>query len=152
MLDQIQKVITTRYKLDDTKGVFLSVFDKKWNLLSSQGVLHTDKDLKSVTEKLYKGFAEDTIKNTGLMTIDIVTSLFEETNISKIPEASVRQYGFYVIDSNNKSGVILPNTKGVADAKNALYVIKQKYGITWKVKIFLFTTDRLIVTPEDLKK
>ena len=90
------------------------------------------------------------IKNTGLMTIDIVTSIFEETNIGKIPDTSVRQYGFYVIDATNKSGVILPNTKGVADAKNALYVIKQKYGITGKVKIFLFTTDRMIVTPEQL--
>ena len=63
MLDQIKKTITTRYKLDDTKGVFLSVFDKAWNLLTSQGVLHTDKALEGVIEKLYKGFAEDMIKN-----------------------------------------------------------------------------------------
>lgn len=88
------------------------------------------------------------IKNTGLFTVDIVTSLFEETNISKIPSVSVKQYGFYVIDANNKSGVILPNTKGIADAKNALYVLKQKYGISGNVKVFLFTTDRLIVTPD----
>lgn len=146
MLDEIKKVITTRYKLDDIKGVFLSAFDKKWNLLSSQGVLQTDKDLGSVSEKLYKSFAEDMIKQTWLITIDIVTSFFEETNITKIPLTSVKQYGFYVIDASNKSGVILPNTKGIADAKNALYVIKQKYGITGKVKIFLFTTDRMIVT------
>ncbi len=86
------------------------------------------------------------MKNIGLITIDIVTSLFEETNISKIPMTSVRQYGFYVIDGTNKSGVILPNTKGIADAKNALFVLKQKYGISGKVKVFLFTTDRMIVT------
>lgn len=36
MLDNITKTITTRYKLDDSKGVFLSAFDKKGNLLSSQ--------------------------------------------------------------------------------------------------------------------
>lgn len=146
MLEQIKKTLTTRYKLDDTKGVFLSVFDKKGNLLTSQGVLHTDKTLDSVVEKLYKGFAEDMLKNIGLITIDIVTSLFEETNISKIPTTSVKQYGFYVIDGNNKSGVVLPNTKWVADAKNALFVLKQKYGISGKVKVFLFTTDRMIVT------
>ncbi len=29
MLDQIKKTITTRYKLEDAKGVFLSAFDKK---------------------------------------------------------------------------------------------------------------------------
>lgn len=111
MLEQIKKTITTRYKLDDTKGVFISVFDKKGNLLTSQGVLHTDKTLDNVIEKLYKGFAEDMIKTIGLVTIDIVTSLFEETNIGKIPTTSVKQYGFYVIDGSNKSGVILPNTK-----------------------------------------
>lgn len=146
MLEQIKKTLTTRYKLDDTKGVFISVFDKKGNLLTSQGVLHTDKSLDSVIEKLYKGFAEDMIKKIGLITIDIVTSLFEETNISKIPTTSVKQYGFYVIDGYNKSGVVLPNTKWIADAKNALFVLKQKYGISGKVKIFLFTTDRMIVT------
>lgn len=146
MLEQIKKSITTRYKLDDTKGIFLSVFDKKWNLLTSQWVVHTDKTLDVVSEKLYKGFAEDMLKDIGLITIDIVTSLFEETNIGKVPTTSVKQYGFYVIDGNNKSGVVLPNTKGIADAKNALYVLKQKYGISGKVKIFLFTTDRIIVT------
>lgn len=146
MLDQIKKTILTRYKLEDSKGVFLSIFDAKGNLLSSQGVLQTDKDLGSVVEKLYKGFAEDMIKNIGLITVDVVTSMFEETNITKIPLTSVKQYGFYMIDDNHKSGVILPNTKGIADAKNALFVLKQKYGLTGKVNVFLFTTDRLIVT------
>lgn len=145
MLEKIKKAIAARYKLDDTKGVFLSVFDTKGVLLTSQGVLHTDKSLESVIEKLYKSFVED-LKKVGLITIDIVTSLFEETNISKIPTTSVKQYGFYVIDGNNKSGVTLPNTKGIADAKNSLYVLKQKYGISGKVKVFLFTTDRLMVT------
>jgi len=145
MLEQIKKTLTTRYKLDDTKGIFLSVFNKKGDLLTSQGVLHTDKQLDSVVEKLYKWFAEDELKNIGLITIDIVTSLFEETNIGKIPTTSVKQYGFYMIDGSNKSGVILPNTKWIADAKNALFVMKQKYGISGKVKVFLFTTDRMIV-------
>lgn len=54
MLEQIKKTLTTRYKLDDTKGIFLSVFNKKGDLLTSQGVLHTDKQLDSVVEKLYK--------------------------------------------------------------------------------------------------
>lgn len=146
MLEQIKKTVSTRYKLDDTKGVFVSVFDKNWNLMTSQGVLHTDKTLDAVLEKLYKGFAEDMLKSIGLITVDIVTSLFEETNISKIPLTSVKQYGFYVIDSTNKSGVVLPNTKWIADAKNSLFLIKQKYGISGKVKVFLFTTDRMLVT------
>ncbi len=146
MLEQIKKSVVARYKRDDTKGIFLSTFDKKGELLNSQGVLHTDKKLGDVIEKLYKWFAEDNLKKIGLITVDIVTSLFEETNISKIPSTSVKQYGFYVIDANNKSGVILPNTKWIADAKNALFVLKQKYGISGKVKVFLFTTDRIIVT------
>ncbi|MBP6911476.1 hypothetical protein KBC03_07965 [Patescibacteria group bacterium] len=66
-------------------------------------MLHTDKTLDAVLEKLYKGFAEDMLKSIGLITIDVVTSLFEETNISKIPTTSVKQYGFYVIDASNKS-------------------------------------------------
>ena len=59
MLEKIKKAVAARYKLDDTKGVFLSVFDTKGTLITSQGVLHTDKSLESVIEKLYKSFVED---------------------------------------------------------------------------------------------
>jgi hypothetical protein len=72
--------------------------------------------------------------------------LYEETNISKIPMITPKLYGFALVDDAWTSWMILPWTKGVADAKHALFLIKQKYNIKGKVKIYIFTTDRLLVT------
>lgn len=83
--------------------------------------------------------------DTKVLTIDIVTTFFEETNIDKIPTTSPKLYGFAVVDEHGKTGVILPATAGVADAKHALYLIKQQYLLQGKVKIYIFTTDRLLI-------
>jgi hypothetical protein len=69
------------------------------------------------------------LKNIKIVTMDVVTTLFEETNIGKVSAISPKMYGFAVVDDHGTTGIIMPGTKGVADAKHALYLIKQKYAI-----------------------
>jgi hypothetical protein len=145
MLEQIKQTIEKKYKLRDTKGLFISCFDAQGKLLTSQGIVESDKPLEETIQSLYTAHIEP-LKNVKVVTIDVVTTMFEETNIGKIPATSPKMYGFAVVDEKWTTGMILPNTKWVADAKHALYLIKQKYAIQWKVKIYMFTTDRLIVT------
>ena len=76
---------------------------------------------------------------------------FEKTiksikSFTKIPVITPTLYWFALVDDHGATWVILPWTKCVADAKHALYLIKQKYNVQWKVKIYVFTTDRLLVT------
>ncbi len=145
MLEQIKQTIEKKYKLRDTKWLVVSWFDDAWKLLFSDGIVETDKKLEETIQELYTTYVEKT-KGIKLLTLDVVTTLYEETNIGKIPMITPKMYGFALVDDKGNSGMILPWTKWVADAKHALFLIKQKYNIKGKVKIYIFTTDRLLVT------
>ena len=145
MIEEIKQTIEKKYKLRDTKGLFLSCFDAQGKMLCSQWIVETNASLEDSIQWLYTSHIAP-LKNIKVITIDVVTTLFEETNIGKIPTISPKMYWFAVVDDHGTTWMILPWTTWVADAKHALYLIKQKYAIQWKVKIYLFTTDRLIVT------
>ena len=53
MLEEIKKLIYTKYKAEDKIWVFFSLFDDKWNLITSNGVLTTDKTLEEMINILY---------------------------------------------------------------------------------------------------
>ena len=145
MLEKMQQALEKKYKLRETKWLFVSGFDKDGKLQYSQGIVETDKPLEELIKTMFTKFVEP-VKDTKVMTLDVVTTLFEETNITKIPTTSPKLYWFAIVDESGKTWVILPWTKGVADAKHALFLIKQKYNVQGKVKIFVFTTDRILVT------
>ncbi len=145
MLEKIKEMIEKKYKLRDTKWLFVSGFDATWKLLFSEWVVESDNTLDKTIESLYKAHIEP-VQWIKVLTLDVVTTLYEETNISKIPVITPKLYWFALVDDRGINWVILPWTKWVADAKHALYLIKQKYAVQWKVKIYVFTTDRLLVT------
>ena len=145
MLEKLQQALEKKYKLRETKWLFVSGFDKDGKLQYSQGIVETDKPLDELLGTMFTKFI-DPVKDTKVITLDVVTTLFEETNITKIPTTQPKLYGFAIVDDAGHTWVILPWTKGVADAKHALFLIKQKYGVNGKVKIFVFTTDRILVT------
>lgn len=145
MLEKIKEMIEKKYKLRDTKWLFVSGFDATWKLLFSEWIVEADDTLDKTIEALYKAHIEP-VKWVKVLTLDVVTTLYEETNISKIPIITPKLYWFALVDDHGTNWVILPWTKWVADAKHALYLIKQKYNVQWKVKIYVFTTDRLLVT------
>lgn len=111
----------------------------------SQGILETDKPLEELVTSLYNTHILPHT-NVSVIAVDVVTSLYEETDVSKITSIAPKLYGFALVDEHATMGVILPGTVGVADAKHALYLIKQKYTLQGKVKIFVFTTERLLAT------
>ena len=61
-------------------------------------------------------------------------------------QLSPEEYWFIAIDTQDDiSGVLLPNTSGVADAKSALFDLKNKYGIHGQVELYAFRTTRIII-------
>lgn len=145
MIEKLKDALEKKYKLRETKWLFVSGFDKDWKLQYSQWVVESDQPLEELIAQLYTKFVEP-VQDTKVITLDVVTTLFEETNIAKIPTTTPKLYGFAIVDDTGDTWVILPWTKGVADAKHALYLIKEKYWVSGKVKIFVFTTDRILVT------
>lgn len=143
MLELLKQKIFQSFKPEDIKGGFLSIFDEKGNLILSSGVLQTDKPLSELLETLYHGLVEK-YKNTKILICDIITEVSPETDITKLIGLSPKEYGIFVTTPDGtKSGVVLPATQGVADMKQALFLIKQKYQITGNITMTAFKTQRI---------
>ena len=143
MLEKIKNAIFAKYKKEDCKWVFLSVFDENNKLLMSNWALYTDKVLDNILDTLYHGLVEK-YKNVAYIVVDIITDKEEITDVSKINEISLQEYWLAVI-AWDKYGVMLPNTAWVANVTQALQLIKQKDSLHWNAKIVKFHTDRLLV-------
>lgn len=143
MLEKIKNAIFTKYKKEDIKGVFLSVFDENNKLLMSNGTFYTDKVLDSLLDTLYHWLVENH-KNIAYITVDVVINEEELTDVSKINEIPLQQYWIAVI-AGAKYWVILPNTAWVTNSLQALQLIKQKDSLEWNAKIVKFQTDRILV-------
>lgn len=143
MLEKIKTKLFEKYKKDDVKGLFFSLFDKDWNLLTSTGVLQTDKHMDDLIDIVSAGIL-DKEKWAVTVAVDVVTEVIQESDMQKLLALPVKEYGVFLINNEiKKSGVILPNIKGVNDIKTALGLIKQKYEVSGNVMIYVFKTERL---------
>jgi hypothetical protein len=108
MIEKIKQEIAKLYNLNEPKGIFMSAFDEKNNLILSNGVLTTDKSLDKVIEMIYHGLIE---KHTNITKIicDIVTTIETKTTLEEINTINLSVQGLCIqtID-NSKSGVLLP--------------------------------------------
>ncbi len=143
MIDKIKEQVAKIYNLDESKGIFMSAFDEKNNLILSNGVLTTDKSLNKVIEMIYHGLIEKN-SNTKKIICDIVTTVESKTTLEEINTINLSIYGLCIqaID-NSKSGVLLPWTIGINNIQEAFSTIKKKNSIEWNVNIYSFTTQRL---------
>ena len=88
MLEKIKEVVFAKYKKEDCKWVFLSVFDENNKLLMSNGAFYTDKVLDNILDTLYRGLVEK-YKNAAYIIVDLITDEEEITDVSKINEISL---------------------------------------------------------------
>lgn len=59
--------------------------------------MESDKPLEELLQMIFTKFVEP-VKDTKVITLDVVTTLFEETNITKIPTTPPKLYGFAIVD------------------------------------------------------
>lgn len=147
MLDKIKTAVFAEYRDEEVKGVFMSWFSEKQILVVSNGTLVTDKPLHETLDIVYTATIEEESKKIRYVACDVVTDVLEITNLQDVLAMSPVEYGFVIVDKEDDiSGVILPNTAGVADAKSALAYLKKKYGIHGDVEIYAFRTNRIVIT------
>jgi len=143
MLEKIKTKLFEKYKKEDSKWLFFSLFDKDGNLLTSTGVLQTDKNMGDLVE-IISAWILDKEKWAVSAAIDVVSEVTQESDMQKLLWLSTKDYGVFLINTQTqKSWIILPNMKGVNDVKTALGLIKQKYQVSGNVMIYVFKTDRL---------
>ncbi len=145
MLDKIKKVLFETYWSEEQKWLFLSWFDDQQELIVSQWVISSDAPLHELVENIYDELKEN-IGDIVYVVCDVVSEVMQLETSKDILWKDPQEYWFALIWENDSSGVILPGVAWVADAKHALYHIKKKYDIHGQWEVFVFRTDRIVVS------
>lgn len=145
MLETIKTKILEKYKADEKRGLFFSLFDENNTLLTSNGVLATDKPLDQLIDLLYHGIVEK-YPNCTYIVADFPWTLKLQKDAATLLNSSVTEQGICLISSDDtKSGVLLPGTPGIIDMKTAIGLVKEKFGLTGNVQIYTFTSDKIMI-------
>lgn len=146
MLEEIKKLIYSKYKPEDKVWVFFSLFDGKWKLLISNWVLSTDKSLEEIINLLYNWILKKQESQTKHIIIDIINSIIEQKDANAFLNMDPKTNWVLLAETNwEKTWIILPNTKWVTSMKQAVAAIKSKYKLEWDVTISTFTVNELVL-------
>ena len=146
MLEEIKKLIYTKYKAEDKIWLFFSLFNDKWKLLISNWVLTTDKTLEDMINLLYNWILKKQESKTKHIIIDIVNEIVEQKDAAAFLNMDPKTNWVLLVETAwEKTWIILPNTKWIDSMKQAIAWIKQKYQLQWDVTISTFTVNELIL-------
>lgn len=146
MLEEIKKLIYTKYKAEDRIWVFFSLFDDKWNLIASNGVLTTDKTLEEMINILYNWIIKKEEAKAKHVIVDIVNQITEQKDVNAFLQMDPKTNWVLLAETTwNKTWVMLPNIKWITSMKQAIAWIKSKYQLQWDVTISTFTVNELIL-------
>lgn len=143
MLDKILQQLSTSYTMTSISGIFLSLFDTKGELIVSQWTLETTKTMEQLIPVLYNALAWSTV--FGSVVVDIVRDIVEYTDKEKFTWLDMSVYGICIV-WDSSSGVLLPWTVGIQSSKDALVALKRKYNVTGKIRLYSFTTNRVVIS------
>lgn len=146
MLTDIKTNIFTKYKKEDIKGLFVTLYDKNNVMLASNGVIQTDKPLGQLIDILYHGIVEK-FPTTQTLVAEVVQELTPQNDVPLLMTISLVDNGIFMISKEgDKSGVMLPGTAEAKDMKTALTMIKQKFWLSGDVEIYTFKTEKFTVS------
>jgi len=142
MLDKVIQELSISYTLTETSGIFLSLFDEKWELITSQWTLQTTKTMEQLVPVLYNALIWSDVITS--IVVDVVKDIVEQTDKEVFSWLDMSLSGICII-GDGQSGVLLPGTTWIQSSKDALTALKKKYNVAGKVRLYSFTTDRIIV-------
>lgn len=146
MIEEIKKLIYSKYKPDDKIWLFFSLFDEKWNLLISNWVLTTDKTLDDLIKLLYNWILKKEETKTKHIIIDVITSINEQTDVNTFLQMDPKVNWVILWEIKwEKTWLMLPNIKWINTMSQAIAGIKAKYQLQWDVTISTFTVDEIIL-------
>ena len=144
MLEEIKNLIYSKYKAEDKIWLFFSLFDDKWNLITSNWVLTTDKPLEEMINLLYNWIIKKQEAKTKHVIIDIVNEITEQKDVNAFLQMDPKTNWVLLAETTwNKTWVMLPNMKWITSMKQAIAGIKSKYQLQWDATISTFTVTEL---------
>ena len=146
MLEEIKKLIYNKYKPEDKIWLFFSLFDDKWNLIASNGVLTTDKTLEEMINLLYNWIIKKAEARIKHIIIDIVNEITEQKDVNAFLQMDPKTNWVLLAETKgDKTWVMLPNVRWITSMKQAIAWIKSKYQLQWDATISTFTVTELIL-------
>ena len=146
MLEEIKNLVYSKYKAEDKNWLFFSLFDDKWNLITSNGVLTSDKSLGETITLIYNWIIIKEEKNIKHIIIDIVNEVTEQKDVNAFLKMDPKTNWVLLIETKwDKTWVMLPNMKWVTSMTQVVAWIKSKYQLQWDVAISTFTVTELIL-------
>ena len=146
MLEEIKKLIYSKYKAEDKIWLFFSLFDDKWNLLASNWVLTTDKTLEDLINLLYNWIIKKHEWKAKHVVIDAVNEINEQKDVNAFLQMDPKTYWVFLSETKwDKTWVMLPNMKWITSMTQAVAGIKSKHQLQWDVTISTFTVNELVL-------
>ena len=146
MLEEIKKLIYSKYKAEDKIWVFFSLFDSRWNLINSNWVLTSDKSLEDTINLLYNWIIKKEENKIKHIIIDIVNEITEQKDVNAFLQMDPKTNWILLAETQwDKTWVMLPNMKWIASMTQAVAWIKSKYQLQWDVAISTFTVTELLL-------
>lgn len=142
MIEKILQKVAESYKITDIHGIVLSCFDMNGQLIASQWTLQTTKSIEELLPILYNALVWS--KEGKSFAVDVVKDIVEQIDKENFVWLDMSIYGICIV-GNGSSGILLPWTSGIRSSKDALVAVKKKYNITGKIRLYSFTTDRVVV-------
>lgn len=147
MLQLIKKSLEKQHSLKEHKGIFLSYFDKDWQLIGSHWVLTTNKSLWTVIDMIYQGIIKKSAESIVTVVCDVVGTIETLQTLDDIKEIDISKKWLSISSlDQSKSGVMLPQTQWIESVAQMIQAIKEKNNITGSTIIHSFTTEKTIVT------
>ena len=146
MLEEIKNLIYSKYKAEDKIWLFFSLFDDKWNLITSNWVLTTDKPLEEMINLLYNWIIKKQEAKAKHVIIDIVNEITEQKDVNAFLQMDPKTNWVLLAETKwEKTWVMLPNVKWITSMKQAIAWFKSKYQLQWDATISTFTVTELIL-------
>lgn len=145
MLEKIKKILFETYWSEEQKWLFLSWFDDQQELIISEWVVTSDAPLHELVDNIYDEI-DEYMWDIIYVVCDVVSEIIQLETMKDILSKDPQEYGFVLLWEDNSSGVILPAVAWISDAKHALYHIKKKYDIHGQGEVFVFRTDRIVIS------
>lgn len=147
MLELLKTTLSEHTNLEHTQGIFLSAFDNNQQLLDSHGVISTNKTLNTVLDMLYHGIIEPKHDQVHTIICDLVLDHTLLESMEAINAVNLTEQGLCMSNLDaSKSGILLPNTKGVQTMSQALQLLKTKHHIEGNITLYSFTTKKISIT------
>ena len=146
MIEKIKIQIAQILPLTSKVWLFVSAFDENGKLITSNGVMKTDRSIEQLIESFYQGILKKKESEIKSLIFDIVNQLQLQNDPNTLVKLSMKERGIFLVESEwQNSGVLLPNTKGVDTIQQWLSMIKQKYNLKSQVSVFIFKTKRVAI-------